>query len=43
VAVDNGLALYFWLRLGYRPAGAGESSWRPGLDKDIMSMVRVLP
>ncbi len=32
VAPDNGLGLYFWLRLGYRPAGrdempVGDSFW----------------
>jgi GNAT superfamily N-acetyltransferase len=34
VAVRNGLGLYFWLRLGYRP---GDSA---GVGRDVMTMVR---
>lgn len=41
-AVDarNGLGLYFWLRLGYRPAGSGEFGWPAGNRRDMMPMVR---
>ncbi len=38
---DDGLGLYFWLRLGYRPATAGESPWPGGAPHDMMAMVRV--
>ena len=38
---DDGLGLYFWLRLGYRPAAAGEDSWPEGALRDMMAMVRV--
>ncbi len=38
---DNGLGLYFWLRLGYRPAAAGEIAWPGGAPRDMMAMVRV--
>ena len=37
---DNGLGLYFWLRLGYRPATAGENPWPGGAPRDMMAMVR---
>ncbi len=36
----DGLGLYFWLRLGYRPAAAGENPWPGGAPRDMMSMVR---
>ena len=36
----DGLALYFWLRLGYRPAVAAESPWPGGAPRDMMAMVR---
>ncbi len=36
----NGLGLYFWLRLGYRPAVAAESPWPGGAPRDMMAMVR---
>ncbi len=40
---SNGLELYLWLRLGYRPARPGEDPW-PGERPDgIMSMVRRRP
>ncbi len=39
---DDGLGLYFWLRLGYRPAAAGENPWSGGAPRDMMAMVRVL-
>ncbi len=32
--------LYFWLRLGYRPAVAAESKWPGGAPRDMMAMVR---
>jgi ribosomal protein S18 acetylase RimI-like enzyme len=38
---DDGLGLYFWLRLGYRPATAGENPWPGGAPRDMMAMVRV--
>ncbi len=38
---DDGLGLYFWLRLGYRPAAAGENQWPGGAPRDMMAMVRV--
>lgn len=36
----EGLRLYFWLRLGYRPARSGELSWSQGERDDIIVMVR---
>jgi GNAT superfamily N-acetyltransferase len=41
VPVGNGLGLYFWLRLGYRPAGAGEFDWPSDNARDMMPMVRI--
>ena len=38
---DDGLGLYFWLRLGYRPAAPGENPWPGGAPRDMMSMIRV--
>ena len=38
---DDGLGLYFWLRLGYRPALPGESPWPGGSGSDMIAMVRV--
>ncbi len=38
---DDGLGLYFWLRLGYRPARPGESPWPGVAPRDTMSMIRV--
>jgi hypothetical protein len=38
---DDGLGLYFWLRLGYRPALADESPWPGGELRDTIAMVRV--
>ena len=35
VDARNGLGLYFWLRLGYRPAG-----WHADGGRDSMAMVR---
>jgi len=40
VDVRNGLGLYFWLRLGYRPASAGEFDWQREDARDKMPMVR---
>ncbi|MEE8137735.1 MAG: hypothetical protein V3T81_02515, partial [Thermoanaerobaculia bacterium] len=37
---SNGLELYFWLRLGYRPARAGDDPWPGERPNGIMSMVR---
>ena len=37
---SNGLELYFWLRLGYRPARPGEDPWPGERPNGIMSMVR---
>ncbi len=38
---DDGLGLYFWLRLGYRPTRPGDLSWKGGLGRDIMALVRM--
>ena len=40
VDTRNGLALYFWLRLGYRPARAVEVFWRAPDEDGIIAMVR---
>ena len=40
VPVRNGLGLYFWLRLGYRPAGLGEFGWHEEGEAARMAMVR---
>jgi RimJ/RimL family protein N-acetyltransferase len=42
VTVDarNGLGLYFWLRLGYRPARPDEVSWAGGAQSGMMPMMR---
>jgi RimJ/RimL family protein N-acetyltransferase len=40
VSAANGLGLYFWLRMGYRPAGKGEVPWQKGKAADVMTMVR---
>jgi RimJ/RimL family protein N-acetyltransferase len=37
----NGLSLYFWLRLGYRPAGLKEIFWRAPDEGGIISMIRI--
>ncbi len=36
----NGLGLYFWLRLGYRPAHAEEAFWRGPDEHDTIAMIR---
>ena len=38
---DDGLGLYFWLRLGYRPATAGENPWPGAAPRDMMALVRL--
>ena len=38
---DDGLGLYFWLRLGYRPALPGENPWSGGSGSDMIAMIRV--
>ena len=43
VDARNGLALYFWLRLGYRPARPDEVFWRAPDEDDIIAMVREEP
>jgi GNAT superfamily N-acetyltransferase len=40
VDTRNGLALYFWLRLGYRPACPEEVFWRAPDEDGIIAMVR---
>ncbi|MEX0683593.1 MAG: hypothetical protein WD904_05755 [Dehalococcoidia bacterium] len=40
VYVRNGLGLYFWLRMGYRPVRPEEAFWREREPEDIISMVR---
>lgn len=40
VSAGNGLGLYFWLRMGYRPAEPGELPWRAEEAGDIIAMVR---
>jgi GNAT superfamily N-acetyltransferase len=37
---DDGLGLYFWLRLGYRPAVPGGNPWPGAAPRDMMAMVR---
>ena len=41
VDLRNGLGLYFWLRLGYRPATVHEFDWQRNEARDKMPMVRV--
>ncbi len=40
VYAGNGLGLYFWLRMGYRPAAPEEVPWRADGAGDIIAMVR---
>jgi hypothetical protein len=40
VHAANGLGLYFWLRLGYRPAAPGELPWREREPGDMITLVR---
>ncbi len=42
VDARNGLCLYFWLRLGYRPAGVDETFWLREGEQGIISMIRTL-
>lgn len=37
---EDGLGIYFWLRLGYRPARAGEIPWHGGAREGMMVMVK---
>ncbi len=39
---DDGLGLYFWLRLGYRPSAAGENPWPGASPRDMVAMVRII-
>jgi hypothetical protein len=36
----NGLAVYFWRLLGFRPAHADDAVWRPEERRDMIAMVR---
>ncbi len=38
---DDGLGLYFWLRLGYRPALPDENPWPGERSRGMIAMVRV--
>ena len=38
---DDGLGLYFWLRLGYRPAQPDEGPWPDRSGSDIICMIRI--
>ncbi|HEY5626131.1 MAG TPA: GNAT family N-acetyltransferase [Dehalococcoidia bacterium] len=40
VRAGNGLGLYFWLRMGYRPASREEVRWPAKEAADIIAMVR---
>ncbi|RLC56823.1 MAG: hypothetical protein DRI30_05255 [Chloroflexi bacterium] len=40
VYAGNGLGLFFWLRMGYRPAVPGELPWRERGRGDKIAMVR---
>ncbi len=40
VSAGNGLGLFFWLRMGYRPAAPGELPWREREPEDKIAMVR---
>jgi GNAT superfamily N-acetyltransferase len=37
----NGLGLYFWLRMGYRPARVDEVFWRAPDEGGIIAMIRL--
>ncbi len=37
---DDGLGLYFWLRLGYRPEHTDERPWSGGAQRDMICMIR---
>jgi RimJ/RimL family protein N-acetyltransferase len=41
VSAANGLSLYFWLRMGYRPARPGEVPWRKDNAPGVMTMLRL--
>jgi hypothetical protein len=40
VSTGNGLGVYFWLRMGYRPATAAEAFWQEREPDDIITMIR---
>ena len=40
VSAGNGLGLFFWLRMGYRPAEAGELPWPEREPEDRIAMIR---
>jgi hypothetical protein len=40
VSAANGLGLYFWLRMGYRPAAPAELTWREADPDDMISLIR---
>ncbi len=40
VAMSNGLGVYFWLRLGYRPARPEEHLWPASPTAGVLSMIR---
>ncbi len=40
VSAGNGLGLFFWLRMGYRPAPPGDVRWLAEEAGDIIAMVR---
>ncbi len=42
VYAGNGLGLFFWLRMGYRPAEAGELPWRKREPEGKIAMIREL-
>lgn len=39
VPLHNGLALYFWLRMGYRPTAPTDAFWRSDEGGDTMAMI----
>ena len=41
VYAGNGLGLFFWLRMGYRPAKQGELAWRKRGPEDKIAMIRM--
>jgi hypothetical protein len=40
VTGGNGLGVYFWSRLGYRPEPPGEVAWRRARAGDMITMIR---
>lgn len=41
VAKSIGLAFYFWLRQGYRPASPAEAFWPADREGDIIHVIRI--